>query len=137
MPLEIEGKLSEYTELLNAILVLSGSISINAITTNNRPLYVGTSSVPVSTRTTIVTSPANGIEFITKIVCSSENNAKWEIYIDSVLKETKRTTDRNVVFSFGTPLKKLAAEVLDVKVIFEAGPTAQCDATIYGYAVTP
>jgi len=67
----------------------------------------------------------------------SEENAKWDIYIDSVRKVTKRTTNRTVEFVFPTPLKILATEVVDVKCTHHDpnSSTAICEATIFGYAV--
>ena len=115
---------------------ITGNVTIDEVVSNNRPLYTGSVLVSDNVLTTIVTSPANGIEYITKIICSGEDNARWELYLDSVLKATKRTTDRNVEFDFPFPMKKNAAEVLDVKCIFfGSGTTAQCNATIFGYAI--
>ena len=120
------------------VTVDGGSISIDQITSNNRPLYVGSaSSVSQNTLTTIVTLPANGIKYITKILCSGEESARWEVYIDSVLKATQRTIDRNVAFDFNLPLKILATEVVDIKAIhFGPGTTSDLNATIFGYLET-
>ena len=87
--------------------------------------------------TTITTVPANGIKYITKIICSGEENAKWDIFINSVRKMTKRTTDRTVDFDFSTPLKLAASSVLDVKVTHH-GPdsTATFSASVNGYQPT-
>jgi len=111
------------------------NVTLDEITSNNRPLYVGQqTSVSDAVLTTIVTVPANGIKYITKIMCSGEDSARWELHIDSVLKATLRTTDRNVQFDFNLPLKILAAEVLDVKVIHNTSTrTPTFDATIFGY----
>jgi len=113
------------------------TVTLDEIVSNNRPLFVGRqTAVPDDTLTTIVTVPANGIKYITKIMCSGEDSARWEIYLDSTLKATLRTTDRNVQFDFNLPLKILAAEVLDVKCIhFDPSATPTFDATIFGYQV--
>jgi hypothetical protein len=139
IPKGIEGRVASLSDLMDTeVDIGAGSITIDQITSNNRVLYVGKQSgISQSTLTTVVTVPANGIKYITKIMCSGEESARWELYIDSVLKATLRTTDRNVIFDFNLPLKILAAEVLDVKVT-HYGPdtTATFDATIYGYQAT-
>ena len=115
---------------------VTGDINIDTIETNNRPLYVGAvSGISQNTLTTVVTLPANGIKYITKIYCSGEENGRWEVYIDTVLKVTARTIDRQVNFDFNLPTKILATEVVDIKVIhFGPDTTADFDATIFGYA---
>jgi len=101
----------------------------------NRPLYSGQQvDISKDTLTTIVTVPSNGVKFITKIVCSGEENAKWDVYINSTWKVSKRTTDRNVVFEFSTPLKILATEVVDVKATHHGpGQFSTFEATVFGY----
>jgi len=101
----------------------------------NRALHTGQQvDVPPDVLTTITTMPANGIKYITKITCSGEENARWEIYINSERKATKRTTDRTVDFDFNLPLKMMPAEVLDVKAIhFGPGASSTLEATIFGF----
>jgi len=115
------------------------TVTLDEITSNNRPLYVGQqTSVSDGVLTTVVTVPANGIKYITKIMCSGEDSARWELYLDTVLKATLRTTDRNVQFDFNLPLKILAAEVLEVKCIhFVSTETPTFDSTIFGYEPSP
>lgn len=115
---------------------VSGNVTINAIQTNNRPIHVGSvNSIGQNTLTTVTTMPSNGIKYITKILCSGEVNGRWEIYVNSVLKSVQRTTDRNVAFDFNLPMKVLATEVVDIKVIhFGPEPTSDFDATIFGYS---
>ena len=116
---------------------VSGTINIDEITSNNRPIVTGSvTGISQNTLTTVATVPANGIKYITKIICSGEENARWEVYLDSVLKITKRTTDRQVDFDFNLPMKQLAAEVLDVKCIhFGPDATSNFSATVMGYTV--
>lgn len=116
----------------------SGTITIDQITSNNRPIHVGQSSgISVDTITTVTTMPANGVKYITKVLCSGEDNGKWEIYIDSVRKATLRTTDRNVSFDFNLPMKVLATEVVDIKVThYSPDDSATFEATIFGYTET-
>jgi len=114
-----------------------GSINIDVITGNNRPLAVGSVvGISQNTLTTVATIPANGVRYITKIICSGEENGLWQVFLDNVLTITKRTTDRQVDFDFdGVPLKQLASEVLDVKVTHH-GPdtTSNFSCTVLGYA---
>ncbi len=102
----------------------------------NRPLHVGRrADVPMGIMTTITTVPANGVKYLTKITCSGEENARWELYFDNILKETKRTTNRTVDFEWNVPLKVLAAEVIDIKAEhFGPGSTSTLEATVFGFA---
>lgn len=133
MAFEAEGKLSTLSD--GTVDITSGTITIDQITSNNRALHVGEQTgIAKDALTTVTTMPANGIKYITKIHCSGEESARWDIYLDSVRIGTLRTTDRNVSWDFNLPLKILAAEVLDVKVTHH-GPdsTADFQATIFGY----
>ncbi len=114
---------------------VEGSISISDIQTNNIVLAIGSvQNVPQATLTTIVTLPANGIKYITKIMCSGEDNAKWDVYVNNVRQFTLRTTNRSVDFNFQTPLKVFATTVVDVKCEHNgSGTTADFEATILGY----
>ena len=113
-----------------------GSINIDVITGNNRPLAIGSvTGISQNTLTTVATIPANGIRYITKIVCSGEENGLWQVFLDSVLTITKRTTDRQVDFDFPIPFKQLASEVLDVKVTHHGPDTiSNFSCSILGYA---
>ena len=114
---------------------IEGTISIDEITSNNRAIHVGQqTNISQNTLTTVTTVPANGVKYVTSIHCSGEENARWDLYLDSVRIDTLRTTDRSVSFDFNLPLKILAAEVLDVKVTHH-GPdaTATFEASIFGY----
>jgi len=102
-----------------------------------RPLYSGVKTgVSSGTTVTVVTIPANGVTDVVHISCTGEESARWELYLDSVLIDMKRTTNRNVTFEFGTALEILEGEVFDVKVFYN-GPESSADfnATIYGYSV--
>jgi hypothetical protein len=132
-PLAIQGRLASLADAI----IESGEITIDAIQTNNSVLAAGeVTGVSQNTETTIVTVPANGIRYITKIICTGEENAKWNVYLNSVWKMTKRTTDRTVDFDFSTPLKVGASTVIDVKAIHH-GPDSNSDfqATVLGYTV--
>ena len=112
-------------------------VSIEEIQTNNNILYVGSvSSVSSGTLTTIVTVPANGLKFITKILGSAMESGRWEVYVDTVLKMIKRTVDRSVDFDFPTPLRIPATSVVDVKFLHNGpGTGVDADASVLGYAV--
>jgi len=128
LPNYIEGRVASLADV-------TGSVSIEQVLSNNAVLYSGEqTSVSVDTLTTIVTVPANGVKYITKIICTGEENARWDVYINSVRKMTKRTTDRNVDFDFPVPLKVEAATVIDVKATHH-GPDASSDfqACVLGY----
>jgi len=90
--------------------------------------------ISVDTETTIVTVPANGKRYITSIICTGEVNARWDVYVNSVRKMTKRTTDRNVEFSSGTPLEIAGSTVVDVKATHHGPDTsAAFQATVIGF----
>jgi hypothetical protein len=127
VPTYIEGRVASLADV-------SGSITIDQILTNNTVLYQGEELLVPQTETTIVTSPANGVKFITKIICTGVVNARWDVYVNSVLAMTKRTTDRTVDFDFSTPWKIAASSVVDVKATHH-GPDTTADfvATIMGY----
>lgn len=108
VPTYIEGRVASLADV-------SGSITIDQILTNNTVLYQGEELLVPQTETTIVTSPANGVKYITKIICTGVVNARWDVYVNSVLAMTKRTTDRTVDFDFSTPWKIAASSVVDVK----------------------
>jgi hydroxyethylthiazole kinase-like sugar kinase family protein len=132
IPEYIEGRLASLADV-------SGKITIDEILTNNSVLFTGeVTSVSQDTETTIVTAPSNGEKYLTKIICTGVVNARWDVYIDSVIRMTKRTTDRTVDFDFSTPLKIAAASVVDVKATHH-GPdtTADFQACIIGYQEVP
>ena len=112
------------------------NVTIQDIVTNNQVLVSNqVADVPQDTLTTIATLPANGTKYVTKIMCSGEDNAKWDVYIDSVRKFTLRTTDRSRDFDFSTPLKVNPSSVLDVKAtVHGTGTTAILEAAILGYS---
>ena len=133
LPQYIEGRVASLSDLLDK--TVDANVTIDEILTNNAIIASGEqSSISQNTITTITTVPANGVKYITKIVCSGEENAKWDIFIDSVRKVTKRTTDRTVDFDFSTPLKLAASSVLDVKCTHH-GPdsTSSFSAAVLGY----
>ena len=90
--------------------------------------------VGVNTLTTVVTMTANGYDHVTKISCSGDESAKWQLFVNSVLVDTKRG-GLNMEFQFSNPLYLAATNVLDVKVThYYTGETPTFDATIYGFS---
>lgn len=132
LPVGVEGRVASLSDLMDTEV----SATIDTIAVNNRPIHIGEQTdVSTDVLTTVTTMPANGIKYITKILCSGEENGKWELHIDSARKATLRTTDRNVAFDFNTPLKVLAAEVVDIKVThYQPNANASFQCTIFGYA---
>jgi hypothetical protein len=128
LPDYIEGRVASLADI-------TGTVTIDTILTNNTVLYQDEQpTVSQDTETTIVTAPANGEKYITKIICTGVVNARWDVYVNSVLQMTKRTTDRTVDFDFSTPWKIAASSVVDVKATHH-GPDSTADfvATIMGY----
>lgn len=84
--------------------------------------------------TTIVTYTAPSAQVITKISCSGTGYAKFQLVLNTVTIETKRSgPGRDVVFTFEDPLDLSASDILDLKVIFfNTNETNNFEATIYG-----
>ncbi len=134
LPNYIEGRVASLTGD-NPNVLFEGTVTIEQITTNNTILATGeVTGVSKDTQTTIVTVPANGVKYVTKIICTGEENARWDVYINGARKITKRTIDRTVDFDFPVPLKVQAATVIDVKATHH-GPDASADfqACVLGY----
>ena len=100
------------------------------------PSVVGSvTSVGAATLTTVATLTANGVNRVTKVSCSGDDYAKFTLFINTALKDTRRSgTDRNTDFTFESPLTLTAGDVLDVKVEhYHVGDTLNFEATIYGF----
>lgn len=94
------------------------------------------SAVAVSTKTTVVTLPADVSDrYITAIYCSGMEYAKWFLVRNSVDEIIQRTgPDRDQPFNFTSPWKIPAGDVIDVKVEhFVTGQTPDFEASIMGY----
>ncbi len=100
-------------------------------------LVVGSSTnVPVSTLTTVATFTATAsVQNITRISCSGQESGKWQMFIDTVLIETRRATQGlDIQFTFVNRLGLSTGAVVDVKVTHEyTGETPDFEATIYGF----
>lgn len=104
-----------------------GLFPINNIVTGN----VGT--VPSNTLTTILTLNASTIHKIARISCSGEDYAKYQIFIDNILKETRRSSpERTIDFIFNPTLLLNNGQILDVKVThYYTGDLSSFESTIY------
>lgn len=92
-------------------------------------------NVPDNSLTTIVTYTAVADTRLSKIVVSGTDYAKFEVFKNAVLIETRRTgPERNLDFGFDNPLMLQAGDVLDVKVThYNTGVLADFESTVYGY----
>lgn len=88
-----------------------------------------------STLTTIVTFTASAPKTLISVISVSGTvYAKFSLYLNAVLLETKRGgPDRTMTFAFPHPLKLIATDILDVKVEhFNIGQVADFESTVYG-----
>lgn len=91
-------------------------------------------NTPNGVLTTILTYTATAATKLTRVSVSGTDYAKFQLFFNSVLIETKRSgPDRNVDFLFAAPLGMVATNILDVKVTHYApGVLANFESTIYG-----
>lgn len=92
-------------------------------------------NVPDNSQTTIVTYTVIADTRLSKIVVSGTDYAKFELFKNAVLVETRRTgPERNLDFNFDNPLMLSTGDVLDVKVThYNTGVLANFESTVYGY----
>lgn len=91
-------------------------------------------NVPSGTPTTLLTFTAAAATKVTRIAVSGTDYAKFEILIDTMLVETKRTgPDRSLDFTFTAPLGLAVGQVLDIRVThYATGVLADFESTLYG-----
>ena len=90
-------------------------------------------SVADSTKTTILTITATVETYVTKIVVSGHDYAKWFLTLDTVDQNIKRN-EYTGEWDFSSPWKLTAGQVLDIKVEhFLIGETLGFEATTWGY----
>ena len=89
---------------------------------------------PDSVLGTILTYTAPADQRVTRISASGTVYAKYQLFLDTVLIETRRATPHgNVEFDFVAPLGVASGQILDVKVTHLAtGILANFESTIYG-----
>lgn len=108
---------------------LTSEVGLKAV---NNIQQSSVSTVPVSSQVTILTFTATTDHKITRISCSGESYAKYELYLDTSLIETKNVGKYSVDFKFDIPLLVQNGQIFDVKVThFYTGKTFDYDATIY------
>lgn len=91
------------------------------------------SDVPDNVLTTILTLTASQDHKIMRISCSGTDYAKYQLFIDTVLIETKRSSpERSIDFIFPSPLLLNNGQILDVKVThYYVSELANFESTIY------
>lgn len=84
--------------------------------------------------TTIVTYTAGATSKITRIGASGTEYAKYQLFKNTNLIETKRTgPERSIDFIFNSPLIMNSGDIVDVKVThFYTGNTVDFEASVYG-----
>ena len=114
-------------------------VSLHANMEANALLARAVANVSDNTQTTVVTLAANGVRFITKIMCSGNDNAKWEVIVDgSTTVATKRGDGRSVEFDFPIPYQLEASKPMDVKVThYYTGESLDFEVSIIGFEKTP
>lgn len=122
-------------------------------TDTNRNLYVNVAASPATapasvsalaggnvsgiantSLTTIATYAAATATKITRIGCSGTVYAKFQLFVNTNLTETKRSGPyRSIDFNFDRPLSMSSGDVIDIKVThYNTSITADFEATIYG-----
>ncbi len=94
-------------------------------------------AVAATSKTTIVTLVASlKVQFITKIVLSGHDYAKFFLTVDSVDESIKRSgPDRTLEWDFTNPFSIAIGSVVDIKVEhFATGETPTFEATIWGFS---
>lgn len=99
------------------------------------PLVVGSqTSVPASSLTTLATYTATQDRKITRISCSGTVYAKFQLFKNTVLIETKRSgPERSIDFVFSVPVSILNGDIIDVKVThYNTSLMEDFETTVYG-----
>ena len=115
-----------------------GAVDINV---SNNTMYsdvritATATSVGYDTITTILTHTATAVEHVTQISCSGQTPAKYQVFINTGLVDTKRSKDYNADFSFLHPLRLGVGDIIDIKVThkFNGGSTFDYDTTLYAF----
>jgi hypothetical protein len=104
-----------------------GLIPINNVLTGS------ISTVPDNTLSTILTLNATTNHKIVKVSCSSHLYAKYMLYVDTNLIETRiASPNRTIDFNFNPPLLINNGQIVDIKVIhYFLGETPDFQSTIY------
>lgn len=94
----------------------------------------GIVNIPNNVTSTILTYTAPADMLITQISVSGDIYAKFQMYINTVLIDTRRGgPDRTVIFSYDNPIHLNNGQIMDIKVThYVANVTSDFEATIYG-----
>jgi hypothetical protein len=132
LPLFVEGRLASLSDV-------TGNVTASVTNTGGEPVFAvsigAQTGVSDTTLTTIATLTANGYNRLVQISCSGTCYAKWELYVNSALKETRRSgPERNLYFTYNHPIQLAAADVVDIKVThYDIGKFHDFEATFYAY----
>lgn len=132
LPLFVEGRLASLADV-------SGNVSATVTDSGGEPINItvvgAQSSVSDNTLTTLVTMVANGYNRLVQISVSGTAYAKFQLFINSTLKETRRSgPDRNLYFTYNHPIRLNSGDVVDLKVThYNAGTLENFEATIFAY----
>ena len=127
-----------WTKLSQLVINPDGSINVNAGTLSIAPVSAlvvgGVTSITPSTLTTIATFTASAAINISKVSVSGTDYAKFQLFKNTVLIDTKRSgPERSIEFNYNNPLKLIATDIMDIKVThYVIGTMADFEATIYG-----
>lgn len=119
--------------LVTGAVSITGPVTITPASVS--PLAVGAvTNVPANALTTIVTFTAAAATKITRIGVSGSEYGKFQLFLNTVLIETRRTSpERSTDFLFNSPFALAASDILDVKVTqYATGTQSDYEATVYG-----
>lgn len=113
---------------------VSGSVDLSRL---DIILHAEVTSISTSTLTTILTRTSLASENIVLMTVSGQASAKYEFFIDTVIKGTLRTGaggGNNSEWNFAFPLALDSTQVLDVKVThFHTGASLDFQAALYAF----
>lgn len=115
-------------------VVISGG-TITAVPLFVSPLASGSiTGIPTNTLSTIVTYTAAVATHLSRISVSGNIYAKYQLFLNTVLIETKRSgPERSLDFFFDCPLTLSPTSILDVKVMhYQTSETGDFESTVYG-----
>ena len=117
---------------VTGLVDVSGSVDLSRLDIIE---YAEVSTISDGSLTTILTHTAVAEENIIYIGCSGCDYAKFQIFIDTVLKGTLRSgPSSNAVWSFSFPLALNDTQVLDIKVThFDTLNTHDFEAALYAF----
>lgn len=133
MSFRIRGKIADWSDTFvsggGLVVTDSGGEPITSITAGAQ------TGISDNTLTTVATLTANGTDRLVQVTCSGTGYAKFQVFLNSTLIDTKRSgPDRNVMFQYDHPLKLTAADVVDVKVThYNVGVSEDFEAYIFGF----